>query len=291
MDQLFNLKPVIFGEVLFDIFPEGTTFLGGAPFNVAWNLKMLGADPLFVTSVGADKLGEFVLKTMEKVGLSTEAVQIDKMHPTGKVSVCLSTGEPRYNIECNQAYDFISFPDVKIPEKTILYHGSLAMRNENSRSTLDNLKVYCGELFVDINIRKPWFNYDQIRSYLHNLNWLKVNEEELSVLLKLKKINLELITNDVKSFMKDNSIENMIITLGDKGSWIFGREIIIFQDAHNAEDIVDTVGAGDMFSAAMLYGIINNFSYATIFERASLLSAEVCRHKGALISELKFQFT
>ncbi|MEM7234470.1 MAG: hypothetical protein AAF517_19985, partial [Planctomycetota bacterium] len=43
------VRPVVFGEVLFDRFPDGRSILGGACFNVAWNLRGLGLDPLFVS--------------------------------------------------------------------------------------------------------------------------------------------------------------------------------------------------------------------------------------------------
>ena len=47
-------RPLIVGEVLFDVFPDGSRVLGGAPFNVAWNLCALGADPLLISRVGTD---------------------------------------------------------------------------------------------------------------------------------------------------------------------------------------------------------------------------------------------
>ena len=82
-------RPVIFGEVLFDRFPDGSTVLGGAPFNVAWNLKALGLDPLLVSRVGRDDLGADILAAMSEWGLDTAGVQTDAGHPTGTVEVTL----------------------------------------------------------------------------------------------------------------------------------------------------------------------------------------------------------
>ena len=53
-------QPVVFGEVLFDIFPDGSRVLGGAPFNVAWHLQAFGCAPLFVSRIGEDENGEQV---------------------------------------------------------------------------------------------------------------------------------------------------------------------------------------------------------------------------------------
>lgn len=57
----------IFGEVLWDKFPDEQKNLGGAPFNVAWNLKGFRAQPLFISAVGNDSLGDDILKKAEDV--------------------------------------------------------------------------------------------------------------------------------------------------------------------------------------------------------------------------------
>ena len=58
--------PVIFGEVLFDSFPEeGNMVLGGAPFNVAWNLQAMGQLPYLVSRVGDDALGDRIVGAMD----------------------------------------------------------------------------------------------------------------------------------------------------------------------------------------------------------------------------------
>ncbi len=77
----------IFGEVLFDHFPDGKRVLGGAPFNVAWHLQAFGLAPRFISRVGADAEGESVLTAMREWGMDTQAVQIDAHRPTGRVSV------------------------------------------------------------------------------------------------------------------------------------------------------------------------------------------------------------
>src|SRR5690606_31337572 len=100
-------RPVIFGEVLFDVFPDGTAVLGGAAFNVAWNLRGLGLDPLFVSRVGDDERGRGVLGAMERFGMDTSAVEVDPIRPTGVVTVAFRDGEPSYEIIADQAYDRI----------------------------------------------------------------------------------------------------------------------------------------------------------------------------------------
>ncbi len=86
--------PVIFGEVLFDRFPDGNSVLGGAPFNVAWHLQAFGARPLLISSVGDDELGAEIRQTMQDWGMDDSGLQTDAAHPTGTVEVSFNAGEP-----------------------------------------------------------------------------------------------------------------------------------------------------------------------------------------------------
>jgi sugar/nucleoside kinase (ribokinase family) len=57
-------RPCIFGEVLFDHFPDGKRVLGGAPFNVAWHLQAFGEAPRFISRVGDDAEGDEIRTAM-----------------------------------------------------------------------------------------------------------------------------------------------------------------------------------------------------------------------------------
>lgn len=77
----------LFGEVLFDHFPDGKQVLGGAPFNVAWHLQALGQAPLFISRVGTDPEGEQIRRSMDDWGMDLGGLQTDPALPTGRVSV------------------------------------------------------------------------------------------------------------------------------------------------------------------------------------------------------------
>ncbi|MDK2873302.1 MAG: fructokinase [Desulfomicrobiaceae bacterium] len=136
-------RPILFGEALFDCFPDGKRILGGAPFNVAWHLTGLGNAPLFITRVGSDAPGMEVRRAMEDWGMDTRGVQVDPTLPTGSVRITFVHGEPQYDILAHQAYDAIDdplLPDTLRP--AFLYHGSLAVRGAgqtSSRATLQTL--------------------------------------------------------------------------------------------------------------------------------------------------------
>jgi len=100
----------IFGEVLFDEFPDGNRVLGGAPFNVAWHLQAFSQTPLFISRVGNDSEGSQICKSMLNWGMNIDALQTDEKLPTGKVIVELEDGEPSYDIIAPAAYDAIETP-------------------------------------------------------------------------------------------------------------------------------------------------------------------------------------
>ena len=153
-------RPIIFGEVLFDEFMDGSRTLGGAPFNVAWNLQAFGANPLFISSVGNDESGAQIQAAMNAHGMDMQGLQVNGAHPTGLVRVALLDGEPSYDIVADCAYDHIAarqLPGVKSREVGLVYHGTLALRSEPSAQALDALlRKTRAPSFVDLNLRKPW---------------------------------------------------------------------------------------------------------------------------------------
>ena len=108
----------VFGEVLFDHFPDGSRVLGGAPFNVAWHLQAFGQSPAFISRIGNDPEGDTIRRAMQAWGMRTDSLQIDTKHPTGRVMVELVDGEPAYDIVRPSAWDAIEAQDRRPVEGT-----------------------------------------------------------------------------------------------------------------------------------------------------------------------------
>ena len=103
-----TIGPIIFGEVLFDCFPDGSAVLGGAPFNVYAHLGRMGLDPLMITRVGEDERGNRLLAAMGERNLRTEGVQSDPSRFTGEVVVTIDEeGHPQFDIRLGQALSLI----------------------------------------------------------------------------------------------------------------------------------------------------------------------------------------
>jgi len=282
--------PLIFGEVLFDCFPDGREILGGAPFNVAWNLQAFGMSPLLVSRVGDDSLGWQIQEKMKSWGMNINCLQLDPSYPTGRVRIELTNGEPHFEILPDQAYDHISpLTGTLQHEPPFLYHGSLALRNNNSRSTLALLKRdYQCPVFVDVNLRAPWWNAERVHTLAADATWLKLNEVELNSLFPGQK-NLE---QRCRQILERFNLDTLFVTLGKKGAVALNRDNL-WSATKPQENIpiMDTVGAGDAFSSVLLLGLMNDWPLHTTMERAQEFASGVVGQHGAISHDEQFYQT
>ena len=154
-----------------------------APFNVAWHLQALGDEPLFVSRVGNDAAGRDIRQAMQDWQMNLSGLQDDSQHPSGRVEVHFEGGEPAYQIVADCAYDFIDGSALPPADLGVLYHGTLALRNEVSQRALQRLKQqHDAAVFVDVNLRAPWWRKEQVQIVLGEARWVKLNEEELQLL-------------------------------------------------------------------------------------------------------------
>jgi fructokinase len=284
----------IFGEVLFDHFPDGSRILGGAPFNVAWHLQAFGLSPQLISRVGYDVDGQIIKDLMTDWGMSQVGLQSDSQHPTGQVKIKFQDGEPCYEIIVDSAYDFIDaelIPEIGTQDITqesaqsILYHGSLALRNPIALKALNVLKSrHQGNIFMDVNLRAPWWNRDTLFPLLHDATWVKLNEDELSE-LGSEASSLELA---IQQFGDKFDLEGIIITLGERGAIVYSNQEFISVHPNVKAQVVDTVGAGDAFASVFLLGLSQQWPIAITLERAQAFAAELVTRRGATIADAEF---
>ena len=281
------MRPLIFGEVLFDHFPDGSAVLGGAPFNVAWHLQAFGLRPLFVSRVGNDAEGESVRWAMRQWRMEDAWLQVDADRPTGRVEVFLTGGEPSYDIVDRAAYDFIDAGQLpKLAGDWLLYHGSLALRHNDSAAALARLKqMHAGPLFIDINLRPPWWRRDSLLALVADADWLKLNEEELVELFPEEAGREQRIAR-----LSSMVTEQLVLTAGEAGATAIstGTGDLLSVSPAKAERVVDTVGAGDAFSSVLVAGRLLQWPLAVTMERAQRFACAVVGLRGAICSEREF---
>ena len=292
---MFNRNsPLIYGEVLFDVYAGSQEKLGGAPFNVAWHLQAFGLNPLFISKVGSDLRGKNILAAMQKWQLSTGGIFVDQAYPTGTVSITRENGEPVFNILDRQAYDQIGYHsvcNVTNPQThPLLYYGTLITRHRTSADTLEKIKQnYTGIVFVDINLRKPWWNRQLVLSALNQAGWLKCNDSEFRIIQSFLSLDSESENQTALKLIAQFNLQAIIITSGVKGACIYTRrdEKLIARPPAGSP-VLDTVGAGDALSAVIILGILKNWDLSLTLQRAVNFAAQICGIIGAVPEHIKF---
>jgi fructokinase len=281
-------KPInLFGEVLFDHFPDGSCVLGGAPFNVAWHLQAFAQAPRFISRVGKDPLGDAIATAMQDWGMDLSGLQRDSEHPTGSVQVMIDDGEPRYAILPAQAYDFIAADELDTEHfGGLLYHGTLAVRHEVSRQALAALKArHRGKVFLDVNLRAPWWDKAEVLRLLDGADWVKLNHHELAVLQAVSGD----IKIDMRAFQSAHGLEGLIVTCGEQGALAIdaaGNQVDVAPSP--ALQVVDTVGAGDAFASVLLLGLNQGWNLRLTMERAQSFASALVGRRGATVQDNNF---
>lgn len=270
--------PAVFGEVLFDCFPDGSRVLGGAPFNVAWHLHALGAAPLLISAVGDDAMGDAVRASMQRWGMSTAGVQRAPGYPTGEVRITLTDGQPEFDILDARAYDHIRADALPRVPVTMIYHGTLALRHAQSAAALDALvAASAAPVFVDLNLRAPWWDRARIEACMRRAHWVKLNHHELAVLDDGAGGSVARARRVRERF----GLELLILTLAEDGAMLLGDGDPIRAPAAAVAQVVDTVGAGDGFAAVCLFGLAQGWVHATMMQRAGAFAARMVTQRGA----------
>jgi len=279
-------QPLIFGEVLFDQFEDGSSVLGGAPFNVAWHLQAFGLQPLFVSRVGDDSYGRRIRSEMQRWGMSTAGLQKDSSYPTGIVSVTINNDEPSFDILADRAYDHISADALPPINPSLIYHGSLVVRHPNSAAALAAIKQrYAVPVFIDVNLRPPWWQQAILKTLLQQASWAKLNNNEIDILIEGN------AAPDQKAheLLQHFKVETVILTLGAEGAMALTRNGEHSQIAPSQTlNIVDTVGAGDAFSSVCILGYLKQWPIAIILERAQAFASTIVQIRGATINNQDF---
>ncbi len=274
-------RPVIFGEVLFDCFEDGSRVLGGAPFNVAWHLAAFGCDPLLISRVGCDRGGDEVLATMTRAGMRVDGIGRDPVHATGEVRVTLDAGEPTFDILDQRAFDHIEPPAFARPP--LVYHGTLVLRHVQGRTALD---AVVGEppapVFLDVNLRPPWWRPELVEASLARARWVKMNDAELTLLVP---VNGSPVSR-ARALLERHDLERIIVTRGEHGVLSVGRDAATFEAGPAATvPVVDTVGAGDAFAAVCIAGLLRGWRWDDTLDRALDFAAQLVGRRGAIIDE------
>lgn len=294
-----NHRVLSVGEILLDVFSAETriaeTRIGGAPFNFFFHLHHLHLRADLLTRVGDDREGREILDFLKAHRLSSELVQRDPHHPTGRVEISLDgDGHHDFHI-CEPAAYFSIHPPSAFSQKTpysLLYFGTLAQWGKRTRATIAALLTHrdkATKAFVDLNLRRPFYNRELVEHSLYLADILKLNEEELGEVMRL----IPGLPREEAACLNALSdlyhLDTIVLTRGSRGSTFFkkGKAVnfdIVPQNDHSG----DAVGAGDAFSAVVVLGLLKRWPPQVILERASAVALKICGIRGAIPSDPGF---
>jgi len=276
------------GEALWDLLPEGKQ-LGGAPANFAYHASALGNNGIIVSCVGNDAHGDEILSRLKETGLEASYILRDADYPTGTVTVQLEPdGTPRFSIHEEVAWDHIVYSrkieDIATQADAVCF-GTLAQRSNPSGDTIrrfiDATKPTCLRVY-DINFRSPFVHKEKVKALLNKADVLKLNEDELPVLLKMCSISAS-GEQALHRLLQSYYLRLIALTHGSGGSMVLTRDEVFYHEGYTVE-VRDTVGAGDAFTATLVWGMLRDYPLDTINTLANRVASFVCTRDGAMPS-------
>ncbi|MEC7429392.1 MAG: carbohydrate kinase [Planctomycetota bacterium] len=284
-------KPRIisFGEVLWDLFPDGERF-GGAPANFACHAALQGAEVTICTAVGDDRYGDDAIRILSDYDIDVSLVQTVATASTGTASVNLDDeGKPSFLFQENSAWDKLQWTDdiaTKILSADAICFGTLGQRSEMARQTTQRALEVAGRAkiprVVDINLRPPFFDAKIIRESIQLASILKMSDEEVETVCAVFEIDLRQgLEAALRCLMELGQLKMIVVTRGSEGALLLTTDEISVQ-AGIPTEVIDTVGAGDAFTAAFLIRELQGSARSQNLLESCMVAAEVCSHAGAV---------
>jgi fructokinase len=276
------------GELLWDIFPAGAR-LGGAPFNLVAHAGRLGHQVAYASAVGRDELGRLALEGASRLGVPTDLIALIPGVPTGTVVVGLDgKGAPEFEIVRPAAYDAIRLTKAEIERvasmrPAAIVFGTLAQTASDVRRSTRALLEACPTALrlYDVNLRKNCWDADLLRELAGWASIIKLNAAEAGVIAPTLDVPSVPFAAFAHSLASRLELRAVCITLGEDGAalWLDGT----YAEAGAPEvTVIDTVGAGDAFAAALVDGILKQLPALEVLARANALGALVASKPGAI---------
>ncbi len=287
------------GELLWDFLPGGAR-LGGAPANFAVMAGRLRDHAAILSRIGNDELGRRAVEQLNATPVDSVFLEVDPAHPTGRVTVDFSRGEPQYTIEEPAAWDSLAASDdwIRLAGRAdALCFGTLAQRNAESRHTIQTLAATTSPACVrvlDVNLRAPFYSPDVLQESLELATVVKMNEDETPHVLELLELGAgakkrsalrtrsQLLRAAAHTLLEEfPALRLAVITRGSHGSLLVAREQWHEHPGYRGP-VADTVGAGDAFTAALVHYLLRGADLATLNEAGNRWGAWMASQSGAM---------
>jgi dehydrogluconokinase len=263
--------------------------IAGADSNVAIGLSRLGFKVAWLSRVGADSLGRFVIDTLEKEGLDCRHVDIDAAHPTGfqLKSRTEDGSDPAVEyFRRGSAASHLS-PHSIVPELLKARHlhatGIPPALSQTARQMSFELMTRMRDaghsVSFDPNLRPSlWASERQMITEINRLaalaHWVLPGLSEGRLLTGFDD------PADIAAFYLDQGVEAVAIKLGPHGAYYRTQQDQGFVAGVPVHTVIDTVGAGDGFAVGMISDLLENHSFAEAVQRANWIGSRAVQSRG-----------
>jgi fructokinase len=274
------------GEILWDLFPGGKQ-LGGAPANFAYMTSLLGDQAKIASRIGRDALGSETIHVLKSLHLDASHLQEDELHPTGTVVVSLDPdGQPKYEIIERVAWDFLQMTAVwshLARQADAVCFGSLAQRSAVSREAISDFlhQLRLGAVRVfDVNLRQQFFTREILDQSARSADIMKCNQEEIFIVARLLGSPHEGLNASAQWLLQTYRLKLLCVTRGEHGSVLFSPSGTHSHSGYQTK-VIDTVGAGDAFTAGLVHHYLRGSSLEKMNEAANQMGGWVASQRGA----------
>lgn len=234
---------------------------GGCAGNIAYNLKLLGGDPLIMATIGQD--GASYREHLDKLQISQQCIKSVDDSYTGQAFITTDAGGNQITAFHPGAMSFSHYNKVADAGDV-----KIAIVAPDGRDGMLQHAQHCADLNIplifDPGQGMPMFNGDELKNFIELATYVAVNDYEAEMLTTRTGLSLSEIAQRVSA---------LIVTRGEQGAEIFTNGEHLEIPCVKADGVVDPTGCGDAFRAGMLYGLTNSMDWATTGRLSSLMGS------------------
>lgn len=243
-----------------------------------------------LSGVGDDSRGVEAISILNGFGVDTSLVQCIGAAPTGSVSVTLdAAGKPTFEIHGDTAWDRVAWSDALaavIEQADAVYFGTLGQRGSVSRATIRRAlglaKARSVIRVLDVNLRPPFFDESMIRESVALASIVKLSDDELREVASACGVPFSPDPLESLHTLRANfGLDYVVMTRGAQGALLVSKDGEVDQPGIPTT-VVDTVGAGDSFTAAFVLGVLRGEDLRETLRNACQTASAVCAHAGAV---------